>query len=91
MDGPSLWAVAGCLFEVHLPRREGGNHWRWTPEDAAARVTLLAAHPPDEPRDRCRLRFRAERPGEAVLRFESEPDGLLAELPVRIVPEMIDG
>jgi hypothetical protein len=76
------------LFEVHLPRLAGTAHWDWISDDSVP-VTLLAAHPPDEPADRCRLRFRAEGPGEAVLRFRADPDRRTSALPVRIVPEMI--
>ena len=70
--------VAGCLFEVHLPPLTGG--WAWTGGTDA--VTLLATTPG-------RFRFRAERGGPVVLRFESPAaDGPAAELrvPLRIVP-----
>ena len=70
---PALVAVAGCLFEVHLD-----GDWAWTGVGEGV-VTLIAAHPG-------RLRFRAEREGEATLTFTAA-GGRTASLPIRIAPE----
>jgi hypothetical protein len=92
-----VWAVAGCLFEVHLPRPQDGAHWCWvraTPFGHGAGdapVTLLGEHPADEPEDTCRLRFRAERPGQAVLTFERGPEVDPVHVTVSIAPERLAG
>jgi len=70
----TLVAVAGCLFEVHLDRPA-----EWV-DDGAGAVSLIASH------DGRRLRFRAEREGEATLRFVGA-DGQSAAMPLRIAPE----
>src|SRR5207244_1651694 len=81
-----LVAVAGCLFEVHLDRPPGSNHWRWIDDTDA--VALVGAHRADEPADQCQLRFRAERPGDACLAFAggSRPP---ASVVIRIAPETV--
>ena len=69
-----LWVVAGCLFELSFEEPVS-----WLGPDPA--VTLLA----DEERDgRWHLRFRAEQPGEAVLRFREA-----GAVTVHIAPERL--
>lgn len=75
----TLCAVAGCLFDVHLPPSPDGGRWEWTTSDGAA-VTLLAQ--PDEGR----FRFRAERPGEVTLSFRSS-SATSTRLKLLITPE----
>ncbi len=79
-----VWTVAGCLFEVSLPRRANGR-WRWaTP---CGEVTLVG----EAVRDReHRFRFRAEAVGAsaggAELHFCGD-DGVERTVRVRIAPE----
>lgn len=64
---PMLWAVAGCLFEVSLPEREGAS-WHWA--DPPPGVTLLGESVRGDQRH---FRFRAEADdvtaGAVTLRF----------------------
>lgn len=72
------------MFEIHLDRPPGRDHWRWV--DAwRGHWTLITAHPAREPTDRCYLRFRAEREGDTTLRFEK--DGDVGAVTVHIAPE----
>jgi hypothetical protein len=66
---PALVAVAGCLFEVSLPERDGAS---WTVADPPPEVTLVG----ESVRGRRRhFRFRAEAgaavAGSVSLRFRS--------------------
>ena len=82
---PTLWVVAGCLFEISLPPPASG---RWQLADAGPSVTLVA----EEMREgQHHFRFRAEAVdvNDAVpLRF-SWGYGAEAEVhaAVRIAPE----
>ena len=88
MTEPTVWVVAGCLFEVSLPAEPGG--WRWdgpTPD-----VTLLA----EDVRDgRHHFRFRAEaagaRTGAARLHFRRHAGGAERAVVVRVAPERHPG
>lgn len=67
---PLLTAVAGCLFEVSLPEREGAS---WSLAEPAAGATMVG----ESVRGRRRyFRFRAEAEaavaGAVALRFRSE-------------------
>jgi hypothetical protein len=82
-EEPTLWVVAGCLFEISLP----GGAWRWTNE--GPEVTLLG-HGVRGGREH--LRFRAEAPGAKAgavkLRFERDGAGAPSRsVAVRIAPE----
>ena len=57
---PMLWAVAGCLFEVSLPEREGAS-WHWA--DPPPGVTLLGESVRGVQRH---FRFRAEAGSDAA-------------------------
>lgn len=67
-NGPELHVVAGCLFEVSLPEREGMS-WRWAESQPA--VTQLGE---SVRADRRHFRFRAEAPGAISLRFRTETE-----------------
>ena len=78
---PSLWVVAGCLFEVSLPPH-GGHRWRRP--DPPSRVTLLAEGVRD---GRRHLRFRAEAAGQVELHFSTTGGDVDYLVVVGIVPE----
>lgn len=69
-NDPLLIAVAGCLFEVSLPEREGGS---WSLEEGVPGATLLGESVRGHRRH---FRFRAEAEaagaGGVALRFRSE-------------------
>ena len=84
---PTVWAVAGCLFEVSLP--EGPVPWRWV--NPRPEVTLVGERLRPDGRH---FRFRAE-PASAVmgdvdLRFRGETEvgaTLIRVVVVRVAPE----
>jgi len=87
---PKLWAVAGCLFEVSLPEREGAS-WHW--DDPPPGVTLL-----DESvrGDQRHFRFRAEAEsaegGEVALRFRGRTAAgavVVRSVVVGVAPEIL--
>ena len=76
---PTVWVVAGCLFEVSLPDDAGGP-WRCTAPPA--RLTLLGEGVRD---GRRHFRLRAEAAGEVELRLSRfNADRTVT---IRIVPE----
>lgn len=77
----SLCAVAGCLFEVHLPQPADEDGWEWTTSDEEV-VTLLARPDP------ARFRFRAEQPGDVTLSFRCS-SAVSERLTLHITPEGI--
>lgn len=85
---PTLWAVAGCLFEISLPPPPSG---RWHLADSSPSVSLVA----EEMRHgQHHFRFRADAAAvhsAVALRFSSG-DGGDAEVvaAVRIAPESLD-
>jgi len=84
---PSVWVVAGCLFEVSLP---AGASVRWRYAHSASEVKFLS----EEIRgDRHHFRFRAEAPGalagSASLQFRCDPPGRPVEMQVLIAPESL--
>ena len=86
---PSVWVVAGCLFEVSLPTAPDG---RWCHLVPVPEVTLLG----DDVRGaRHHFRFRAEASGAAAgsvsLRFRREPSGRQVQVQVLVAPEQVAG
>jgi hypothetical protein len=67
-NGPELHVVAGCLFEVSLPEREGLS-WRWA--EGQPEVTQVGE---SVRRERRHFRFRAEAAGPVALRFRTETE-----------------
>lgn len=69
---PEIHVVAGCLFEVSLPERDGVS-WRWAESEVG--VTLLGE---SVRADRRHFRFRAEAEGDSadgvMLRFRTETE-----------------
>jgi len=90
---PALVAVAGCLFEVSLPERDGAS---WTlAEPGVGEATLLGESVRG---DRRHFRFRAEAgaavAGKVSLRFrtESAMRGMsLRVVEVPVAPELAPG
>lgn len=85
---PKLWAVAGCLFEVSLPEREGAS-WNWA--DPPPGVTLLGESVRGDQRH---FRFRAEAESaageEVALRFRGRTAAgavVLRSVVVGVAPE----
>ena len=86
---PSVWVVAGCLFEVALPTAPGG---RWCHLGPVPEVTLLS----DDVREsRHHFRFRAEAAGTVAgsvsLQFRREPAGRRVQVQVLVAPEQVAG
>ena len=84
---PTVWVVAGCLFEVSLPAPES-SRWRWA--SSTRQVTLLA----EELRDsQQHFRFRAEAAGAVtgvvLLRFSSDNGVAEHGVAVKIAPERL--
>ncbi len=84
-----VWVVAGCLFEVSMPERNGTS---WHLADPPPGVTLLTESVRGEERH---FRFRAEvegaRTGEVSLRFRAlteERGMVLRSVVVRVAPEV---
>ena len=81
---PVLFAVAGCLFEVSMPERDGVS---WALAEPQAEVTLIAESVRG---DRRHFRFRAEAEaevaGQVALRFRSETVERGTSLRVVVVP-----
>jgi hypothetical protein len=74
-DGPAVWVVAGCLFEVSLP-----HGWAWAnpgPEVTLLGETTRAGH--------VHLRFRAEAPGARSGRVELRFRGAQADAETAVV------
>lgn len=91
---PEVHVVAGCLFEVSLPERDGGS-WRWA--GGQDEVTLLGESVRG---DRRHFRFRAEAEaaatdaGGVTLRFrtETEQRGVTTRMvAVAVVAEDVPG
>ena len=85
-----VWVVAGCLFEVSMPERNGTS---WHLADPPPGVTLVNESVRGEERH---FRFRAEaegaRTGEVSLRFRAEERGMvLRSVVVRVAPEVDPG
>ena len=88
MDGdsnePALIAVAGCLFEVSMPEREGVS---WALAEPQPEATMLAE---SVRADRRHFRFRAEAEaavaGQVALRFRSETVERGTSIRVVVVP-----
>lgn len=78
----ALCAVAGCLFEVHLPQSPDGDEWQYSSSDGAP-VTLLG-----QPEIH-RFRFRAEQPGDVTLMFTCGAPTASERLTVHITPERL--
>jgi len=85
---PVLWAVAGCLFEVSLPEREGAA-WHWA--DPPLGVTLVGESVRGDQRH---FRFRAEADADVAdvvtLRFRGRTAAgavLLRSVTVGVAPE----
>lgn len=87
-EEPTLWVVAGCLFEISLPAPESGR-WRWT--SPSPHVTLLAE---GLRQSQQHFRFRAEAAGAVtgavLLRFRSDDGGVTEHgVAVKIAPERL--
>jgi hypothetical protein len=89
---PVLWAVAGCLFEVSMPERNGVT---WHLADPPPEVTLLGESVRGDERH---FRFRAEvegaLTGEVSLRFRAltvERGMVLRCVVVHVAPEVDPG
>lgn len=85
---PTVWVVAGCLFEISLPAPASGR-WRWT--NQSFHVTLLAE---ELRRSEQHFRFRAEAAGAitsvVLLRFRSDDGGVTEHrVAVKIAPERL--
>jgi hypothetical protein len=87
-----VWAVAGCLFEVSMPERNGAP---WQLADPPPGVTLVGESVRGQERH---FRFRAEaegaEAGEVALRFRSlteERGKVLRMVVVRVAPEADPG
>jgi hypothetical protein len=87
-----VWAVAGCLFEVSMPERDGAS---WQLASPPPGVTLLSESVRGTERH---FRFRAEaegaEAGEVALRFRSltkERGRVLRMVVVRVAPEVDPG
>lgn len=84
---PTVWVVAGCLFEISLTVRKSGR-WRW--RSPSPQVTLLA----EELRgSQQHFRFRAEEAGAVtgviLLRFRSDNGVTENSVAVKIAPERL--
>jgi hypothetical protein len=89
---PALVAVAGCLFEVSLPERDGVS---WTLAEPQEQATLLGEWVRG---DRRHFRFRAEAgaavAGRVSLRFRTESaerGRSIRVLAVPVAPEQVPG
>ncbi len=83
---PQLWAVAGSLFEVSLPEKEG-EQWCWA-DPPPPGVTLVGESLRGPHRH---FRFRAETEGDVALRFRNrtaERAVVLRSVAVRVAPDV---
>ena len=77
--GPSVWVVAGCLFEISLPAVHRFVH-------PSPEVTLLSEH---RQRGHHHFRIRAETPGVVTVRFVGDAGECLVQ--VLVAPEHVAG
>ena len=80
---PSVWVVAGCLFEVSLP---GVHRASWRGAEPGPEVVLLSE---DRRGDHHHFRFRAGAPGEVALCFVGDAGECVVH--VLIAPEHVAG